>query len=498
MENPQHQGMTYYSAAFDLALWARLTLLVCLLYFPIWGNAQAKPRDYSISPPRVSFTPDKNAAVISFGVTNQGGDARNPAQIVVSEYQSGRVAIIEPLPPLAADQTQEFAIQLPLANLTGDGIISFKIEAGIDEFELANSPIARDNSQLFHIDRSDAPVARGDDGSSESTIPADARSAFHIPILNLSVFFLEDGIQLNQSPYSGGDILRALGLLALALLCLWLLSLILRLIFRRPPRFDVWQPPYAASNWHDPNSAEGRRQSWQFHAQNSSLNAPSAPDQLTVVKRLLDRRGVILGGWKIKSMRTVQYDVYGRINRTEVVMPRKIISQLNSLARRAPSYGNNELEKAIAPIAKRLGKKALGPVEKQNLMLPIALDIRFEGIAGEARIQFELYHFRDSAWHLIDQWAPELGQTGENVPEQFTFTLNGQLSGESKKEFTRRLPVDMAQLLAGLFYHHQAEVGAVPPMSEISSAEDFRKPRDEAWDGSPLDDETDPSSLPHS
>ena len=498
MENAQRQGMSYLSAVYDLAPWARLALLVCLVFSPTAGYAQATPRDYSISLPRVRFAPDSSAAIISFGVTNQGGDARNPTQIVISEYQSGRVEIIEPLPPLAANQTREFDIQLPLANLSGDGIISFKIEAGIDEFELANSPIARDNSQLFHIDRSDERGASGDDGSTESTIPADARFGFHIPIVNLGIIFLEDGIQLNDSRFSSGDVLRALSLLALALISLWLLSLILRLVFRRPPRFDVWQPPYAASNWHDPNSAEGRRQSWQFHAQNSSLGAPSAPDQLTVIKRLLDRRGVILGNWKVKAMRTVQYDVYGRINRTEVVMPSKIIRQLNSLARRAPSYANNELEKAIAPVAKRLSKKALGPVEKQNLMLPFALDIQFEGLAGEIRIMFELYHFRDSAWHLIDQWAPELGQTGENVPEQFTFTLNGQISGESTKEFKRRLPEDMAQLLTGLFYHHQAAVGAVPPTDEISHAEDFRKPRDEAWDGSPLDEETDPSSLPQS
>ncbi|MYE27421.1 MAG: hypothetical protein F4X87_09490 [Chloroflexi bacterium] len=135
-------------------------------------------------------------------------------------------------------------------------------------------------------------------------------------------------------------------------------------------------------------------------------------------------------------------------------------------------------------------------MEKPTLRLRRALDIRFQGLAGEVRIQFELYHFRDSAWHLIDQWAPELGQPGDNVPEQFTFTLNGQLSGESKKEFKRRLPEEIAQLLAGLFYHHQAEVGAVPPTNEISNAEDFRKPRDAAWDGSPFDDETDPSALP--
>ncbi len=498
MENAQRHGMPYQSAVIDLSLWARLTLLVCLYCIPIASSAQATPRDYSISPPRVSFTQNNSAAVITFSVTNQGGGARDPAQIIISEYQSGRVEIIEPLPPLAADQTREFSIQLPLANLTGDGIISFKIEAGIDEFELADSPIARDNSQLFHIDRSDARTASGDSGLSDPDAPAPAQYDLFIPVINLGINFLADGIQLNESRFSGGDLLQALGLLAVALLCLWLLSLILRLIFRRPPRFDVWQPPYAASNWHDPNSAEGRRHSWQFHAQNSSLSAPSAPDQISVVKRLLDRRGVILGGWTIKAMRTAQYDVYGRISRTEVVMPRKLIRQLNSIARRAPGYANHELQKAIAPVAKSLSKKALGPVEKQNLMLPFALDIRFDGLASEIRILFELYHFRDSAWHIIDQWEPELGQSGENVPEQFTFTLNGQLSGESPREFKRRLPEDMAQLLASLFYHHHVEVSDPRPTSETDNAGDFRKPGDEAWDGIAFDDETDPNSLPQS
>ena len=114
-------------------------------------------------------------------------------------------------------------------------------------------------------------------------------------------------------------------------------------------------------------------------------------------------------------------------------------------------------------------------------MLPFALDIQFEGVADEIRIQFELYHYRDSAWQLIDQWEPELGQTGETVPEQFTYTLNGQLSGESKKEFRQRLQLDVTQLLAGLFYHHQAEDA---PGGGIGSTGGFPKEQDEPWDAS--------------
>ncbi len=488
MKKRQHHRLTGNSDAFDPRAMAFFALLIFLWLLPLFGSAQANPRDYSIAPPRVTYSQDGAVAVVSFTISNQGGDASEPSQIVISEYQSGRVQSIEPLPPLGANQARNFAIQLSLADLGADGIISFKIEAGIDAFELANSPVARDNSQLFHIDRSAAETS-GDNYASEADRPAGASYQVFIPIVNLGLNFLDDGIQLNDSRYSGGEILRVVGLLAVALFCLWLLSLILRLIFRRPPRFDVWQPPYAVNNWHDPNSAPGRRQSWQFHAQNSAIPKPSAPDQVSVIKRLLDKRGVVLGGWKVKAMRTVQYDVYGRISRTEALMARKTINQLNRVLRRAPKYANHELLKAITPIAKRMTKHALAPVEKQNMMLPLALDIRFEGVTEQVRIQFELYQFLDGAWHLIDQWEPEFGQVGEHVPEQYSFALNGQLSGESKREFKTRLRDDMAQLLAGLFYHHQIETGA-PVAGDPEIQVDFPN------NAAAHDDEADPSGIP--
>ena len=183
------------------------------------------------------------------------------------------------------------------------------------------------------------------------------------------------------------------------------MSLILRLIFRRPPKFEAWQAPYAVNSWHDPNSALGRRQAWQFHAQSSAIAASGAPDQVTVVKRLLSQEGDILGGWAIKAIRTVQYDIYGRISRTEVVMSRRINKQLNRILRRAPVLDAVALRKALAPASERLCKAALAAIEKQNRALPLAMDIRLEGLQGEVRIQFELYQYRNEAWQLIDHWA---------------------------------------------------------------------------------------------
>ncbi|MCY3916652.1 MAG: hypothetical protein OXG49_11620 [Chloroflexi bacterium] len=486
MKKPQHHRWTGKSDAFDLGAMASFAILMYLWLFPLAAFAQATPRDYSISPPPVRYSPDGRTAVVSFTVSNQGGDAAEPSLIVITENQSGSVAISEFLPALAAGQTQSFSVELPLADYADDDIF-FKIEAGIDDYEVAGSPIARNNTQLFRINKTDARAATGLDPPSDSRAPFD----IFIPIVNLGIDFRADGIQLNDSLFSRDDILGAVASLALALFCLWLLSLILRLIFRRPPRFDVWQPPYAVNNWHDPNSAPGRRQSWQFHARNSAIPKPSAPDQVAVVKRLLDKRGVILGSWKVIAMRTVQYDVYGRINRTEALMPRKIINSFNRVLRRAPNYANHELRKAISPIAKSLSKYALAPVEQQNLMLPLALDIRFEGVTEEVRIQFELYQYREGAWRLIDQWEPEFGQVGEHVPEHFTFSLHGQLSGESKGEFKTRLRDDLTQLLAGLFNQRQVEKSAAPA-GDSESQQNF------AGSGKTLDAETDPRAIPSS
>ena len=154
-----------------------------------------------------------------------------------------------------------------------------------------------------------------------------------------------------------------------------------------------------------------------------------------------------MGGWRVKAMRSIQYDIYGRISRTEVLMPRGVIDKLNRLLERAPSQGEASLRKAIEPLAKRISRVTLAPIEKQNLPLPIALEVRFEGANGEARILFELYQHRGEDWQLLDAWEPDLGQTGARIPEQFNFTLNGQLPGEAAHEYKLRLRADVAALL---------------------------------------------------
>ena len=103
--------------------------------------------------------------------------------------------------------------------------------------------------------------------------------------------------------------------------------------------------------------------------------------------------------------------------------------------------------KPPSPLAKRISRCALAPIEKQNLPLPIALEIRFEGAEGDARILFELFQYRGDDWQLLDAWEPDLGQTGARIPEQYAFTLSGQLPGEEARDYKRRLREDVTALL---------------------------------------------------
>ncbi len=421
----------------------RWLLALGALLFGFVAIGQAGPRNYAITPPRVSYSDDVAHAIISFEVSNRGEAGAFATDIVITQHEDGQTAYVEELPALAEGESRAFDICLPLAALPDEDVF-FRISAGIDEYELAGSRIARDNEQLFRINKAQASAGSGVCGGGTSTGPF----SLSIPLLGWQVVFLGDSIAVNGGQLNyGAALLSLLAVLAALAFCLWLLSLVLRLLFRQPPKFDTWQPPYAHNNWYDMNSTLGRRQNWQYHAQNNLLGVATAPDQLVIVKHLLGRQKQVMSGWRIKAMRSIQYDIYGRISRTEVLMPRGVIEKLNRLLGRAQTLDEAALHKEIEPLAKRISRVTLSPIEKQNLPLPIALEIRFESVTGESRIVFELYQFLGEEWQLLDAWEPDLGQTGARIPEQFNFTLNGQLPGEEAREYKLRLRADLAALL---------------------------------------------------
>ena len=431
---------------------------VCFLFFILWllapvALAQGDARDYAITTPLVSYAADGATAIVTLNVTNLGGDAVEESIVTIADNESGRIETSVDLPALAAGDVFPFSTELTLDQFP-EGDVYLKVEVGIDQYELAGSPIARNNSQLIRINVAEARAAAT--VASPSSSSSRAAYDFVVPLLNIGIKNLEDGIQINDSVFSQTQILVGVLVAVLALVLLWFISLMMRLLFRRSPSFDAWQPPYAVGVYHDPNSAPGRRQSWQYHAQNSAINVPCTPNHAVAIKRLVNAEGHALVSWTIKAIRSEQFDIYGRINRTEAIMPRKIVKQLNQIAGHSSEMDNQQLNKALQPIANRMSKAALRGIEKQNRSLPIALDLRFEGVADAARIVFELYQCRNSAWHLVDQWEPELGVVGSRIPEQFTYSLNGLLPGESYREFKTRIPQDLTHLLGGLLFHHQS------------------------------------------
>ena len=451
--------------------------------------AQDEARDYAITTPLVSYSSDGATAIVTFTVTNQGSDAVEVSAITIADNESGRVVSSVDLPALTAGEVYPFSDELTLDQFP-EGDVFLKVEVGIDQYELAGSPIALNNSQLFRINVAEAREAATVAGPSSSEPIPDYD--FVVPVLNIGIKNVEEGIQINDSVLSGTQILAGILVLALGLVLLWFVSLILRLVLWRSPAFDVWQPPYAAGPYSDPESTQGRRQGWQYHAQNSVINAPCTANHLVVVKRLVNAQGLSLGSWTIKAIRSEQYDIYGRISHTEAIMPRKIVKQLNKIAGRSGEMDNQQLNKALQPIADRLSKAALRRIEKQNRSLPIALDIRFEGAAGEAHIVFELYQCRNAAWRLIDQWEPELGMTGSRIPELFTYSLNGMLPGENYREFKARIPHDLTVLLGGLLYHHQSATGAA--ISSGESEQDANSTSESRLE-EPSDDTTEASNV---
>jgi len=450
--------------------WRAAVCCLFALLFSVASLALAKDdvRDYAITTPLVDYSSDGASAIVTLTVTNQGSDAVEESTITIAYNDSGRIVESVELPALAAEEVYPYSAELTLEQFP-EGDVFLKIEVGIDQYELAGSPIARDNSQLFRINVAEAREAAAIAGSSSDSI---SDYDLVVPLLNVGIKILEEGIQINDSVFSGTQILVGILVLALGLVLLWFVSLILRLIFRRSPSFDIWQPPYTSEAYIGRNLLAERLMAWEYRAQNSAINAPCTPGQWEVVKRLVNAEGHTWSSWIIKAIRSEQYDIYGRLSRSESVMPRKIVKQLNKIAGRSGEMDDQQLNKALQPIAKRMSKAALRRIEKQNRSLPIALDIRFEGFAGEAHIKFELYQCGNADWgDPIVKWKckPELGMIGSRVPEQFTYSLNGMLPGENYREFKTRIPHDLTVLLGGLLYHHQS--ASATGMSSAGSAQ---------------------------
>jgi hypothetical protein len=398
--------------------------ITLLLVFGIALHAQSN-RDYAILDITYEVSADQAQLILHVTVQNLGAAATTPSEIVTRiagdpnrELSRG---VVE---PLAAGATQIIPVVLSANDFPVDGTQSIEVSVGLDAYELPNTPIAENNIRSIDI--------------TIATVAAENITLFDFNGEEFIVF---------GYVFSRSDAALYLAGFTVVVIVLWLISVVLRLIFRRPPRFGTWQPPYGMMPMYDQNTVEGRRQAWQTHAQNSLLLAAPTDGNLHPVKMLIGTDGGNLRNWKISAMRLSQYDTYGRIARSQAVADKQWVKRFNNLLKKRYGQSEAKVQKMLRPIARGLVQQFRKHVNKKNGFLPIALDIRMEGKHGEVRIVFELYQCQGRAWYRLDQWEPTMMIVAQTMQENFTFTIHGRMTHEKMNEFYDRLRDDLSWLL---------------------------------------------------
>lgn len=266
-----------------------------------------------------------------------------------------------------------------------------------------------------------------------------------IPLVNVRIDLLNP--TLDEAFFLAG--------LALAVLIVLLLPiLIFRRLTRRPPAFGTQLPPYATTPPLDPHSEAGIRHGWQLAAQNNLISAAPTPQAVGGVKLLVNADGDYLDGWDITALRLSQYDQYGRVARSLTLADGGTVRTLNRLAhnRKLMAQPNldkraNQIERQIAPMARKLSAHLLKRITPRSAVLPVALDVRLRGEHGEVKIVFQLFQYDGAGWREVKRWEPEMHVTTGTIYESYTYTLHGQTQNESMKDYQRRLPLDVARVL---------------------------------------------------
>lgn len=405
-----------------------LTVLALLLAWPT--AAQPDTPDYAVRLIRGRFTEDNRQAIVEFEVQNLGVAATVPATARLVVIATGQEVAAATVPPLAATEIRTVSLPFSTAGFEPSSVESLRAAVGINEIEAAGSEDIQNNYAQISLT---FPATIPPEATPEAT-PADETAR------------LLERLRLNPSdPAQMAVIVGLVGALLVLLLIAWV---ILRLLFRRPPDFSNWQPAYGSLFPLDPSSTAGRRQQWQALAQNNALPPIGSEGSIHACKRLFGIQGAYLSGWHITAIRASQYDLYGRISRSQILAPRGLVRRLDAVARQKDRLTSEQIERRLRPVARGLAGRLRRRLNNRNAMLPIALDLRFQGRHGEVRILFELYQCQYRQWNLLDQWEPEMTISGKSINEAYTYTFYGQRPGETLKTFTQRLQDDLVRTLA--------------------------------------------------
>ncbi|MEP6988334.1 MAG: hypothetical protein ABI970_22205, partial [Chloroflexota bacterium] len=145
------------------------------------------------------------------------------------------------------------------------------------------------------------------------------------------------------------------------------------------------------------------------------------------------------------------YDMYGRVNRSQIMASRSLTSRLDWVAHRHEKLSADQMTKLLRPVARGLSREVRKKISDRTAVLPLAMDIRLRARHGEVQIWFELYRRQYGQWAQIDRWEPEMMVQGKMLYETFTYTLFGQKPGEDLKRFQKRLEDDLIQVLSDMF-----------------------------------------------
>lgn len=412
----------------------RLIALALFTLFAVTGVAAQSSLSYRIRDINYQIL-DESVVGVSFIVDNDGA-AMTTDELVRLFNDSGTELTQQPITPQSATELK-MELNIPLIALAPGGSQTLCVTVGMSALPPVNLRNQFRNIGCLTVS---LPAVSGGLPNAQVT-PSAASTPTPAP-------GLLPGINFNLSDPTTFAVV--LGIAVVMVVLLWVFSVIFRMIFSRPPTLPAWQAPYVITPLVDPNSTNGRRQLWQQHAQSDTLPLPCAPGNYMVRKLLIGSNGMKLNGWQVTGLRVSQYDRYGRVARSQTVLPRKTVKALNRAARKSPSLDWEHAVRAVRPVARALAKALAKKSSAQNAILPIALDIRFAGMHGEVGILFELYGCNGGSWQEIDHWEPEMRVVNGSIQENFTYTVLGQQPQEARKPFRQRLESDLTNLLAAM------------------------------------------------
>ena len=437
----------------------RRVILAFLITLQIATSALAQqnpPPDYSVVVFNRTITSDGNTLILQFGVNNIGGAAAESSNARLFVETGGDQLIDEQsLRALGANDSETLTFNIDLATIP-DGIVDFRLEVGLGDVENANSGTSDNNiarvGYIIPTPASPRPTAQ----PRPTATPIEATSSAVQPTIAptaTTTIELPFGIDLGNldriNPLLIGGVIAALGA---GLILLWVITVILRLLFRPPRIFEVWTPPYATAPLQDANTLAGRRQLWQQNAQSDSVTAPCIEGQYHIRKHLIGVDGKNLSGWRVRGLRLSQYDIYGRIARSQTMASKGNSRRLDRAVKRSATLTDTDAQRAVRPIAKQLARDFQRNLHKRGVSLPIALDIRFRGAHGEVKIVFELYQCTMGMLQQVDRWEPEMTVVTGAIQENYTYSLQGMRQNENMRAFRQRLENDLEQTLKAMVY----------------------------------------------